>query len=305
MKIIKIIIVCFALSIVIVSNSRPMLGESLISPHDVYNQVMHIRKELETIRRFIGKPKDARGEIDVNNASPREVYFQAVTLLNKANRLHYDFLRTMSEPVVVKYADLFPADVYGLVSSALIKIREIKFKLDVEEVYTLPEQGVIKEPTDVLRSIVQANRQLNILLDIPYTPNDVFQKVVVAINNASLLTGAGIPDLPEFECCKKPRDVHQRLFKCFKVIEDIFRIKGLKMLTLSINEDEFMNTVPGDVYDLATMINSELAELNHVSGNKLAHLEQYAGRKFPSHVYQQAGILETLLLDLLKQSQMK
>ena len=62
-------------------------GAAEIEPPDVYQSTMVIRGELERIREALDKPSDSRAEIDVRNALPREVFFQAMTLWVKADRL--------------------------------------------------------------------------------------------------------------------------------------------------------------------------------------------------------------------------
>ncbi len=51
-----------------------------IEPPDVYQSTMVVRGELERIREALDKPRDSRAEINIRNAQPREVFFQAVTL---------------------------------------------------------------------------------------------------------------------------------------------------------------------------------------------------------------------------------
>ncbi|MFQ5715698.1 MAG: hypothetical protein ACE5GQ_01195 [Nitrospinales bacterium] len=56
-----------------------------------------------------------------------------------------------------------------------------------------------------------------------------------------------------------------------------------------------------DVYDLASLLVSELTYLNHLIGNNRHLVSFYPGRKFPSHVYQETGMLQTQLQALSKQ----
>lgn len=54
--------------------------EKTIQPPDVFVHVTLVQNELELIRQVLNKPRDPRPAIRVQNAQPREVFFQAFTL---------------------------------------------------------------------------------------------------------------------------------------------------------------------------------------------------------------------------------
>jgi hypothetical protein len=71
---------------------------------------------------------------------------------------------------------------------------------------------------------------------------------------------------------------------------------GLNALTLDRHPETVTSS---DVYDIASLIVSELSFLHsHLDGVLAPPDAYYAGRKFPSDVYQRAGLLEALLSDL-------
>ena len=58
---------------------------------------------------------------------------------------------------------------------------------------------------------------------------------------------------------------------------------------------------PSDVYDMATLLISELDYLwTHAENAVSPRPAYYPGRKLPSHVYQRAGLLERQLAELEK-----
>lgn len=65
-----------------------------LQPPDVFLQVGIVRAELELIRLEMGKPENSGEPVLILEAAPREVFFQALTLFRKANRLSYEHLRT-------------------------------------------------------------------------------------------------------------------------------------------------------------------------------------------------------------------
>ena len=71
------------------------------------------------------------------------------------------------------------------------------------------------------------------------------------------------------------------------------------MLELRIDETQIQQAEPSDVYDVASLIVAELAYLHSkLTDAKSPREVYYVGRKFPSHVYQRAGILDRQLIEL-------
>ena len=74
------------------------------------------------------------------------------------------------------------------------------------------------------------------------------------------------------------------------------------MLALEVEAEELAVVTPSDVYDVASLLVAELAHLHRQFPDaEPPHETYYPGRKFPSHVYQRVGILESQLIELEKQ----
>ena len=276
-----------------------------IEPADVFVLVGVVRAELELIRIEMGKPSDAAEQINVTNAAPREVFFQALSLFRKANRLCYEHTRTdLSEPSSPTDA-IRPQHVYGVVEAALNQIRKVKGQLGIPERVVMPARDDSRTPTDVFRSILLASRQLNTLLDRQFTPSDVFEQVTLSVSlGARLLArfpdAARIPPTPPYERRKKPTDAFSLLIECFQVVRSIASISDLPIATLArVENDEVVN--PGDVYGMATLLVSELVYLHARDADSEPPVQTYyPGRKVPADVYQRTGILLTQLRSLEK-----
>jgi hypothetical protein len=200
--------------------------------------------------------------------------------------------------------DIRPVHVHQVVDAALQRVRLVKKTLGIDEQSRPPPRDPDKTPTDVFRSIVSANRQLNLLRDRPFSPSDVFQEVTIAIGYAARLLAhfpgaTRIASTPPFEPRKQPADVYRRLVECLGRIRQIAEQSNLKMLTLAISETDRAEATPSDVHDIASLVVSELAYLHaQLPGVLPAREVYYPGRRFPSQVYQRAGILEGQLLEL-------
>ncbi len=275
-----------------------------ILPPDVLARVATVRTELDELRFFMGRPESHQPELDVHGAAPREVYFQALTMFQKADRLCFEHTRERATPPRLPKGDIQPADVLNVVDVALTCVRRVKRKYEIETTSTPATRDDSKQPTDVFRSIVQANRQLNLMLERRYAPGDVFEQVTRSIGHTSRLLehfpdAATLHDEPKFQEGKRPADVYRRLLDCFKRIRSIAELSGLEMLELQIDDSQIEVAEPSDVYDIASLIVAELAYLHSVlPGAKPPRSVYYVGRKFPSHVFQRAGILAGQLIDL-------
>jgi hypothetical protein len=273
-----------------------------IVPADALARVQLFREELEAIRFEMGKPKDRRTPPVATDALPHEVYFQAVTLFIKADRLALELTgSTGLRPRPVPPSAIRPYHNWALVTAAYKRLAAIKTELEIQETISENAHPPSTKPTEVARAIVQANRQLNLMLQRRFSSSDVFQQISWGIQYAKALLAqfpAATPSAtsPPFERGKQPGEVFLRLVQCFKQVEDIARLSGTAVLHLDAKAAKHaMNDFdiqPSDVYDLATLLVSDLTYLY----GKLQDVPPipsvpFPGRKFPSHVYQQAGIL--------------
>ena len=197
-----------------------------------------------------------------------------------------------------------PADVLSVVDFVIARLEKLKTLLAITEQSELPARDTTKTPTDVFLAIVQANRQLNLLVEKRFTPGDVFQQVTLGISYCSNLLAVfpdakRLPDAPQFERRKTPSEVYRRLIDCYARIRDIAAKSNVKMLDLEISDREIQSAAPSEVYDVVSVIVSELAHLHSLHGSLRPPRRVFApGPLFPSHVYQRAGILEAQLIRL-------
>lgn len=273
---------------------------------DVFVHVALVRAELELIRRDMGRPGNTQPEIGVFDAAPREVFFHALTLFRKADRLCFELARQRASVPAPPAGPIEADHVYAVVDAALDRIRVIKTHLGIRETARAPAPDPTNDPTDLLRSTIQANRQLNLLLDRRFSPSEAFQQVTVAVSYGARLlehfSGAQqVPDPPPFERHKQPIDVYRRLIGCFNLVRDIARASGIPILDLRVRDEEIGQTTPSDVYDIASLVVSELAYLHSRLPQGEPPVDSYyPGQKFPSHVYQRVGILEAQLTELVE-----
>ncbi len=275
-----------------------------VRPGDVFVDVAVVRAELEQIRFLMGRPPGGPPIVRVSSAAPHEVYFQALALWRKADRLCFEQTRQREPEPDLPAAPIQMSDVKTVVKMAQGRLSRIKQQLDIDEPVVPPSSNINHTATDVFHELVYANRQVNLLLDRQFAPEDVFQQVTVAVAYAARLLEThsrveNLPDPPAHEPGKRPVDVYRRLIECFPSIQRIAAASGLSVCKLQVEESMLEEVEPSDVYDLASLVVAELAYLHSRADDAQVPREvYYSGRKFPSHVFQRAGLLQQQLVNL-------
>lgn len=285
---------------------NPVSGHSIslekITPADVLARVQLLRDTLEMIRFEMGKPLATQSEAIVTNVHSHEVYFQALTLFHKADRLSLELTgSTGISPEPTSLSTLAPWHIWKLVNASYLRILAIKEELGLKEIISERPEDPSTSLTETGRAIVQANRQINLLQERHFSPSDVSQQVLLASQYAKRLLSRfphpeGASETPPLERGKQPGDVFLRLVECYAILETIAHRSGIPVLHLDLpaakNVGHSRQMEPSDVYDMATLLVSDLAYLHaQMKSHDLPKPIPYPGRTFPSHVYQQATVL--------------
>ncbi len=280
--------------------------EAFISSADVLARVELLRDELDLIRREIGNPPPVRLEISVRGAAPRETYFHAYTLSDKAHRLAFEFTGRPERPLgILLSAETTPVNVYAVVSEALESIFDAKNALAIAETTKENRYDPNTNSSQVLDAIIQANRELNNILYQQYSPLDVYEQISLSVNFATRLLeqfagSTPVPAAPGLQRRKKPADVFHQLVRLFEDIHDIARTSGESTLDLKVRSAAPHSITPSDVYDMAKMALAELAYFYSLLKNPepVDEPRYPRNRILPSHVYQQVGVLKAQLAQL-------
>jgi hypothetical protein len=298
----------------IVSIAAPTAGAKEILPADVYQNTLRIQMELERIRQATGKPRELRPEIIIRNASPREVFFQAITFWVKSVRLCKEFRRPghyYATKVEISPPDkVVPGDVWVLTENARGRLSCVRRELGLEPLKQVPPLDNSKNPSDVYRSIVQANRQINLILSYKFAPGDVF--AIVSLTNEYMREildrvapewRATASQAPAYERQKQPIDVFHQLIKCLSVIRRIAAVSDIPILDFEPNYNQ--EILPSDVYDMASLVFSEVRQFSTLAGVRKRYGLSSREFKVPSDVFQQARRLENLLIEFEKRTRQR
>ena len=277
-----------------------------IEPPDVYQAVRQVSQDIELIREVMGRPKLEAATWVVEHAEPRHVYYQAQTLFRKVGRLNRQLTGTESTMPPVPTGEIEPQHVLQVIHAAQERVEAIRGELGINYRSELPARESDREPKDVFRETVQLGRQLNLMLDRPIQPQDVYAQLELAATYVAgaLTTDESVPvygTLPPFEPHKVPADVYRRVLECLGIAQDIGSQHGISVLQLNLRRElRRRDIMPSDVYDLATTVLAEVAYLTLTLDALDVDVPPIDRPKhiFPSHVYQLARMLQEELARL-------
>ncbi len=282
-----------------------------IEPKHVYALAQLVNQEVESLRYIMGAKKINNTLLQVIDAKPREVYFQAVNLYGKTSRLHHNLTaRSISDHDLPPLGQhIQPADVWAVLFVISTQLKEIKQEYKITDQARLPAIEENKKPSDVYQSLLLTIRQLNQMLrEKPYTHSDVYQEITTALysllNIYTSFPGLQMQKQPAFKAGKKSEDIFIELINTYQTIRKIMQLSDFRMLELSaLSAPEIQ---PEDIYELAVLITSEIKFLHSKTvPEKTVHTAAYPGIKFPSHVLQRLTYLHNHLqamLQIIKQN---
>lgn len=283
-----------------ITTPPPVSGHELsiesITPADVFARVQLVRKELDDIRFEMGKPKSREIGLLVENATPHEVFFQAKTLNEKVARLVTELTgESEVEGTEEDPGDIRPYHVWKMIDASLHRILSLKQQLGLSLANSEALADGETTPNQVFFIIGLANSQLNLLLMHQFSPKDAAELVGLGIEYTTQLLRQfpGIPapaPLPSLERGRKSWNSYDHLIDCYMVLGNIAQTSNIKMLTLAPQNLDRPDIQSNDVYDLATLVISELAYLHaHLPHIPPPSPVRLRGPILPSHVYQQVG----------------
>jgi hypothetical protein len=265
---------------------------------DAYALANQLADELELVRERMGKPFDDSPRLPVTGVTQTELYFQAHTLLRKANQLAQELAGVAPRPPgPVPSGGINAAGVYQLLEDALAQIRHVADAIGITERAEFENTLSSIAPTGIFLVVIDINRQLNLMLRVPISDADVFDEISTAITFATSLLAdqTGVVDVPEpppFDGYKRPADVYRRLTECIDAIIRVAPKFGVPVLGLASRRNIPEDSEPGQVLDIARLVTADLAAFTYARGASLVRPELPTPRhSFSTEVYAHAGIL--------------
>ena len=281
-----------------------LAGAQSVENPDVYAMASQVADEIEIIREVMGRPFDDSPRLPASGVSQFEVYFQAQTLFRKSNQLAQEYAGASRVPAPpVPEGELLPADTHAVVAAALEQVLAVKEALGIDLEIPAQSRGSASA-TGVFMTILDTNRQLNLLLDVPILPRDVYEQVTLAVlYSAAILSQQGVedyvPDAAPFDGYKRPADVYRMLLSSADILSRLADRSGVSVLRLSSRRNIPDDIEPGHVYDVARILVAGLAVVSDAVGAEDVFPEMEQPEQiFPTQVYARA----TVLLQQLEQA---
>ena len=279
----------------------PVSVAQTVTNTDVYNLASQVAEEIEYIREVMGRPFDDSPRLPVGDVSQLQVYYQAQTLFRKANQLAQEYAGTpRAGAPPVPDAEVRAGDSYAAVISAQEQVRQVSRALGIDTEAQIQERTTAST-TGVFLTILDANRQLNLLINEPILPSDVFDQVTLAVlYSAALLAHRGaenlVPEAEPFDGYKRPSDVYALLLNNTDLLSGVAEAAGISMLTLSSRRNIPDDVEPGHVYDIARILVAGLALVaNAMDAEDVFPDLERPELIFPTQVYARATVLQQQL----------
>jgi hypothetical protein len=274
-----------------------------ITPEHSYARIEQMLADLEALRLEMGRSRDARVPMHVTNASPREVFYHAQTVYRKANRLCVELGAASVDPRRASQpARASPSEVLVLLEGTRERLACARAMLRIEGDEPPPDlPGPLvpvpgKNASDVLAGCLVASRQLNAMLEHAFVSRDGREQLLRALGLAERLlefNGAALPPAPPLERRKFPRDVFQVLWQTCELQHRLLSDSGVAALDIHRG---YVGEEPTDVYDLASLIVSELEYLASV--HPIGEPRQHAATPapiLPAHNFRLARQLQAAI----------
>lgn len=272
---------------------------------DIYIRAIQAADDVELIREYMGRPFDDAPRLPASDVSQVELFFVAQTFFRKANQLAQEVAGAQRlAAAAAPEGDVLPSDTLAVVSAAHEQISNVKASLGIEEQIVSQPRRTPVSPTGVFMAIIDLNRQLNLLIDQPISPADVFEQVTLATfySSASLTAVTGSnnePPDPVFDGHRRPSDVYARLLECLDIVSEIAAKAGTNVLSLSSRRNLPDDIEPGHVYDIARILVADLAILaDALDAQDIYPDLPTPDRIFPTQVHERAGVLQDQLQSL-------
>lgn len=267
-----------------------------IKPAHCFAHATRVLGEIDRIRKEMGRAEDGRPAPEIVGAAPREVYFEALAFWHRTERLAAEVgarPARATPPPAPALTDVRPGHVLRVIEAAEGRLADVRELLGIAEATPLPAIDAARQPTDVLVTLIRANRELSRVLERPFAPDDVFRQVTLA--SRYVAAAGGTAAAAPRERGRRPADCYARLQACLDRLDDLIEAAGHTALRA---RGAPADVVPGDVYDLASVVVGEAAFLHAITpGAAPVHAFEPAplGHRLPADVDQLARTLEAQL----------
>ena len=298
------------LTLVVVGSFHPCMAHSIpefspkeIQPSHVFGLVEYLERDVRDLAAKIGVPLRGNTVFYVENAEPREVYFQATSVRIKAFKLLNRFMDP-DQSRFHKPSKITPYHVYGMVKQAQMDLRNYANAVGVmlgENKFEIAEG---KTPSDVYNLLLRVNALLYSISPNSLTSRNIqlhLQSIIETLFAWNPLGPKSLVLSQRASFGKYPKDILLELVKAFSHTKAIAKRNNIKILDLRVLENG-SDTNAGHVYDLVRLLRSEIKHIYSVSGkheepDKYGVIPKYS---FYSHNYSKVRAINLFLVSSIE-----
>lgn len=271
----------------ILSMSLVVAEEQEITPSHVFQKSEDVISEIDLLREVIGitdvpvEPEPQSGK------TPIHVYSKGLEVLEKVSRAERKLGMVPAEVGEIPLKEVKPADVFQLVESILLELRNIKRQLVISETIQEAEFVGAKTPSHVYENLWYASYMLDGLAG-EITPDYVYRNIQYLLDEMNLIAakvGATLKLEPDsVKGRQRVKNVAQQgLLALYKMTNFQRRLgmnaAGVPNITLS-------RITPSDVYDITNILMAEMVRVKVHLGIQLPRGEYpVPSRKSPNDVF--------------------
>ena len=300
--------------------ATPISGREITSntilPADVFARLQLYQQLLQPLAQHMGKSLNQSPLMKVSNVEPRDVIFQAHSLVDKTKRLSTQLginielldqfeLGQIYDKNNSRIAETKPYDVWMQVSLASASLDDLLKTMGIEHKASEPLADENLIPTDAYNLLLVIHRNLNSLFLNPIQHSDVYALVTQASHLCADLISAKTTTEPYPRIPK----LDQTRINNSHVFEKVINIVGLVKTNLAESdhslESQFsaktsqqLSIHPSDSYDAMQWVLADLINYHQMHSNSPAISPYYPGIKFPKDIYSRLSMLELQLQKL-------
>jgi len=251
--------------LIIISILLNFATAKIITPNDVYAQVMLISKEIHFLLKYHELEHNHKEVLARTNIKtklkPRTTWQKTYEIMIKVNILRKSHNMPIIEPINIEpILELDPAMVYEQTQRILTELRIIKYRLDIKNRQYKPSKYSNKTPQDVFNELNHISASLDTINKSVFTPSYVFGEAMRVYDDlTTILNYLNIKD----DTIPTKRDNSATPLETFstamKIIEAIRTLqKRVSIETVNFSSFKKKNPSPSDVFTMVQMILSEL-----------------------------------------------
>ena len=241
------------------------LSAKIITPNDVYSQVMLISDEMHFLLKHYEVKHNGEEEADNTNIKtslkPRNVWQLTYEITIKINILRISHKLPFIEPANMEpVLNLNPDLVYEQTQRILTEIKIFKYRMGIESKKFEIKKYKNKTPLDVFNALSHISSAFDELNGVGFTPSYVFGETMRVYDDLStILHHIRIKDgtIPSSRNDKAtPSDTFKVAMKILDIIKQIQFSLGIPTVDFSVFKKD--KPTPSDVFTMTQMIIAEL-----------------------------------------------